>query len=283
MDTWNPKQPFINGCLVNQPFSTWRFGIIPLKQPFINGCFGFQVESSNLKLTSKRVVAVSWSSSFFPPGWNISWSWIFFKFTPYDRCLYVGVSKNRGKTPKMDGLKWKILWKWMIWGENLHYFWKHPYIHTFFGIHTKKRQTALNQDAGLEYDFFTWNSAISTLEKRRRWQVRTVIHASQKKKVWWIMCKKAEKNGSLTWSSWWFHPYFLSSPRALGIHDPIWWAYFSIGLNHQPVVVSCHHFLGKNWKQENITTFFCRKVWFFCWCPRLFWGWVILLTYPPEN
>ena len=52
-----------------------------------------------------------------------------------------------------------------------------------FGIHTKKRQTALNQDAGLEYDLFTWNSAISTLEKRRRWQVRTVIHASQKKKA----------------------------------------------------------------------------------------------------
>ena len=26
----------------------------------------------------------------------------------------------------MDGLWWKTLWKWMIWGY--HYFWKHPYI-----------------------------------------------------------------------------------------------------------------------------------------------------------
>ena len=29
---------------------------------------------------------------------------------------YVGVSKNR--YPKMDGLEWKTLLKWMIWGEN---------------------------------------------------------------------------------------------------------------------------------------------------------------------
>ena len=28
----------------------------------------------------------------------------------------------------MDGLNWKTLFKWMIWGY--HYFWKHPY--TFF-------------------------------------------------------------------------------------------------------------------------------------------------------
>ena len=27
----------------------------------------------------------------------------------------------------MDGLLWKSLLKWMIWGEN-HYFWKHPAI-----------------------------------------------------------------------------------------------------------------------------------------------------------
>ena len=36
----------------------------------------------------------------------------------------MGVSKNRGKTPKMDGLWWKILLKLMIWAY--HYFWKHP-------------------------------------------------------------------------------------------------------------------------------------------------------------
>ena len=37
----------------------------------------------------------------------------------------MGVSKNRGKTPKMDGLQWKTLLKWMIWGYP--YFRKHPY------------------------------------------------------------------------------------------------------------------------------------------------------------
>ena len=40
--TWNPKQPFINRCLVKQPFPMQRLGIIQLKQPFINGCLGFQ-------------------------------------------------------------------------------------------------------------------------------------------------------------------------------------------------------------------------------------------------
>ena len=36
----------------------------------------------------------------------------------------MSVSENRG-IPKMDGLQWKTLSKWMIWGY--HYFWKHPY------------------------------------------------------------------------------------------------------------------------------------------------------------
>ena len=35
------------------------------------------------------------------------------------------VSKNRGNYPKMDGVQWKTLLKWMILGY--HYFWKHPY------------------------------------------------------------------------------------------------------------------------------------------------------------
>ena len=33
--------------------------------------------------------------------------------------FYMGVEpKIGGKHPKMDGLKWKSLFKWMIWGEN---------------------------------------------------------------------------------------------------------------------------------------------------------------------
>ena len=31
---------------------------------------------------------------------------------------YMGVSKNRGKTPKMDGVQWNTLLKLMIWGET---------------------------------------------------------------------------------------------------------------------------------------------------------------------
>ena len=33
-------------------------------------------------------------------------------------CLDMSVSKNRGFSRKMDGLQWKTLLKWMIWGEN---------------------------------------------------------------------------------------------------------------------------------------------------------------------
>ena len=46
----------------------------------------------------------------------------------------MGVSKNRGTYPKMDGLSWKTLLKWMIWG--CHYFWKPPYTtcHIWKGI-----------------------------------------------------------------------------------------------------------------------------------------------------
>ena len=30
----------------------------------------------------------------------------------------------------MDGLQWKTLLKWMIWGY--HYFWKHPYVVIYY-------------------------------------------------------------------------------------------------------------------------------------------------------
>ena len=41
---------------------------------------------------------------------------------------YMGVSKNRGKTPKMDGLYGKSLLKWMIWGVKPSLFLvQHPY------------------------------------------------------------------------------------------------------------------------------------------------------------
>ena len=59
-----------------------------------------------------------------------TWRWIRICYKKTLGCLelqlikvYRGVSKNSG-TPKMDGLQWKSLLKWMIWGY--HYFRKHP-------------------------------------------------------------------------------------------------------------------------------------------------------------
>ena len=71
----------------------------------------------------------------------------------------VGVSKNRG-TPKMGGLQWKTLLKWMIWGHP--YFWKHP---SCFQLKEKK---CLKHQCG---DFFVaiescWRS-IGPLKKIR--------------------------------------------------------------------------------------------------------------------
>ncbi len=45
--------------------------------------------------------------------------------------IYLDVSKNRGKTPKMDGEnngQWNTLLKWMILGYQ--YFWKNLFLHT---------------------------------------------------------------------------------------------------------------------------------------------------------
>ena len=44
LSTWNPKQPFINGCLSWMiPISYIENGCFT-KHPFINGCLGFQVQ-----------------------------------------------------------------------------------------------------------------------------------------------------------------------------------------------------------------------------------------------
>ena len=100
-----------------------------------------------------------------------------------------------GKHPYGGFLKWWYPTTMGFPTKNDHFgvFWgyhqlrKHPYIHIFC-IRTKKRGSA-HQDAGLEYDFFTWNSAISTLEKRRRWQVRTVKRTRKKGVMNWVFPK----------------------------------------------------------------------------------------------
>ena len=73
---WNPKQSFINGCLViSNHFLYKGFGSIQLKQPFINGCLGFQVVPWRV---SKHHPRVSKAATFpgcvcgpSPPGWQI--------------------------------------------------------------------------------------------------------------------------------------------------------------------------------------------------------------------
>ena len=53
--TWNPKQPFINGCF------NWRIPNLCIengfftKHPFINGCLGFQAGDSNWILTNPSI------------------------------------------------------------------------------------------------------------------------------------------------------------------------------------------------------------------------------------
>ena len=62
----------------------------------------------------------------------------------------MAVSKNRG-TPKMDGLQWKTLLKWMIWGY--HYFRKHlQYMSPNMSCNVPKMEGFLNSASRLFWD-----------------------------------------------------------------------------------------------------------------------------------
>ena len=52
MYTWNPKQPFFNGCLVKQACFMSRFGIIELEQSLKLGCLGYQAPGKMLKVST---------------------------------------------------------------------------------------------------------------------------------------------------------------------------------------------------------------------------------------
>ncbi len=59
-------------------------------------------------------------------GQTLGWSWVDVFLDVLKGDIYMDISKNRGGiSPKTDGLQWKNLLKWMIWGYP--YFWKHPY------------------------------------------------------------------------------------------------------------------------------------------------------------
>ena len=47
----------------------------------------------------------------------------------------------------MDGLYWKTLLKWMIWGAHP-YFWKHPYVSAKYGTN-KRRQSIPPRSRGM--------------------------------------------------------------------------------------------------------------------------------------
>ena len=67
--TWNPKQPFINGCF------NWMIPNLYIesgcftKHPFINGCLGFQVaiQMMFLHCTKRREFSASFSALIGPP------------------------------------------------------------------------------------------------------------------------------------------------------------------------------------------------------------------------
>ena len=114
--TWNPKQPFINGCF------NWMIPNLYIgngcftKHPFINGCLGFQEPfMSTLNLGAQ--VWKFWNLAE-AKGFSLKRRETWFVLT------HMGVSKNNG-TPKSSILIGFSIINHPFWGTP--YFWKHPY------------------------------------------------------------------------------------------------------------------------------------------------------------
>ena len=58
-------------------------------------------------------------------GWRLIWLIWLMKEWPVAWGNPFGCFRKK-RYPKMDGLQWKTLFKWMIWGY--HYSWKHPFV-----------------------------------------------------------------------------------------------------------------------------------------------------------
>ena len=100
----------------------------------------------------------------------------------------VGISKNSG-TPKMDGLQWKTLLKWMIWGY--HHLRKHPGETMFLGVwssttlRTWKIQVELPGEAVTNHDELMSNFFAQpggTLQEIEHWEFGKCVATSR----WWF-------------------------------------------------------------------------------------------------
>ena len=102
--SWNPKQPFIDGCLVKQPFSIYRFGIIQLKQPFIKGCLGFRVGMVRRFQPFQR--SSSWAVQRWSPEKH---SWV--RVGGGTRCGTQGFLSSRRIRDTLWGRQWDDRWR----------------------------------------------------------------------------------------------------------------------------------------------------------------------------
>ena len=108
---------------------------------------------------------------------------------------YIWVFPKIGKHPKMDGLQWKTLLKWMIWGYP--YFRKHPYIYIKLrNIKNQHINPKLDQVDDLDYYsgfllkvrglqlkvsiFFQWNIYCTKVQKHQANLLADII---------WVKCK----------------------------------------------------------------------------------------------
>ena len=79
-----------------------------------------------------------------------------------NQALFGCFPKNRGFSPKMDGLSWKTLLKWMIWGY--HYFLETPisfrgHALVFAGVCTLSPSKSGSKFANIQVAFFLWRQA----------------------------------------------------------------------------------------------------------------------------
>ena len=136
-------------------------------------------------------------------GWP-SWWVDMFPFAELVR-KYMGVSKNRGKTPKMDGwFHGEPYEKWRIWGY--HYFWKHPYSYVGRALVSK-----------------SWLIQIS-----RTWKMCIFLSVTTSSKCPFFQLDEFSRNVSLfhqkPWRPWPLSPLaWLSSSTGHLVFRMAWW------------------------------------------------------------
>ena len=102
--TWNPKQPFINGCF-NWMIPNFYIGNgCFTKHPFFTGCLGFQVDMCLVFIVIYFDLSVSASTTRKDDDWPaVRIGSRLPAAQPSTNSIWV-FPKNRGFSPKMDGL-----------------------------------------------------------------------------------------------------------------------------------------------------------------------------------